>query len=95
MLVEASLELPIAQELIAVPESAVIHQESGSVVFVHTAAEVFEQRPVRVVGRYGDRVGLAGAIQPGDRIVVVGAQTLVSAPPVTVAASADSSKGER
>ena len=93
MLVEASLELPTADELIAVPESAVIHQESGALVFVHTAAEVFEQRTVRIVGRYGTRVGIAGAVRPGDRIVVEGAQSLVSAPPVTTTASADSTKG--
>ena len=93
MLVEASLELPTADELIAVPESAVIHQESGTLVFVHTAAEVFEQRSVRIVGRYGARVGIAGAVRPGDRIVVEGAQSLVSAPPVTTSAPADSIKG--
>ena len=65
-----------------------IQQESGPSVFVHTAAEVFEQRPVRVVGRYGNRIGLCGRVRPGDRIVVEGAQALVSAPPVTVSASA-------
>lgn len=95
MLVEASLELPTANELIAVPESAVIQQESGSTVFVHTAAEVFEQRPVRVVGRYGNRIGLSGGIRPGDRIVVEGTQALVSAPPVTVRARPDSVKAAR
>lgn len=92
MLVEVSLELPTAEELVAVPESAVIQQEGGSSVFVHTAAEVFEQHPVRVVGRYGTRVGLAGGVRPGDRIVVEGAEALVSAPPVTVAAGADSAR---
>jgi multidrug efflux pump subunit AcrA (membrane-fusion protein) len=93
MLVEVSLELPTAEELIAVPESAVIHQESGAVVFVHPAAEVFEQRAVRIVGRYGNRVGISGAVRPGDRIVVEGAQALVSAPPVATNAPADSIKG--
>lgn len=93
MLVEASLELPTADELIAVPESAVIHQESGTLVFVHTAAEVFEQRTVRIVGRYGTRVGISGAVRPGDRIVVDGAQSLVSAPPVATSAPAGSTKG--
>lgn len=95
MLVETSLELPTAEDLIAVPESAVIYQESGAAVFVHTAAEVFEQRPVRVVGRYGNRVGLAGDIRSGDRIVVERAQAVVSAPPVTIAASADSVRSKR
>ncbi len=95
MLVEASLELPTAMELIAVPESAVIQQESGSSVFVHTAAEVFEQRPVHVVGRYGNRIGLSGGVRPGDRIVVEGAQSLVSAPQVKVSASPDSGKAAR
>ncbi len=86
MLVEASLELAATERLVAVPESAVIRQEYGTVVFVHTAPEVFEQRLVRVVGRYGNRVGLAGDVRPGDRIVVAGAQALVSAPPVMTVA---------
>jgi multidrug efflux pump subunit AcrA (membrane-fusion protein) len=85
MLVEASLELPTSEEMIAVPESAVIPQEAGASVFVHTAAEVFEQRAVRVMGRYGERVGIAGDVRPGDRIVVEGALALVSAPPVVTA----------
>lgn len=88
MLVEVSLELPNADELIAVPESAVIQQEGGSTVFVHSGPEVFEQRPVRIVGRYVNRVGIAGAIRAGERIVVEGAQSLVSAPPVTPAPTA-------
>ena len=90
MLVEASLELPTADELIAVPESAIIRQESGSAVFVHTAAEVFEQRAVRIVGRYGDRIGIAGDLRAGDRVVTAGAQALVSAPPIVAAAPASS-----
>lgn len=95
MLVEASLELPTAEQLIAVPESAVIYQESGAVVFVHTGPEVFEQRSVHVVGRYVDRLGLSGMVRSGERIVVSGAQALVSAPPVTTAAPARPAKGSR
>jgi multidrug efflux pump subunit AcrA (membrane-fusion protein) len=95
MLVEASLELPTAEALIAVPESAVIRQESGALVFVHTAAEVFEQREVRILGRYGNRVGISGAVRPGDRIVVEGAQALVSAPPVVTNAPVSSARPPR
>jgi multidrug efflux pump subunit AcrA (membrane-fusion protein) len=93
MLVEASLELPMTEELIAVPEGAVIQHETGAAIFVHTAPEVFEQRAVRIIGRYGSRLGVAGGIAPGERIVVEGAQSLVSAPPVQASAAADSAAG--
>lgn len=90
MLVEASLELPTSETLIVVPESAVIQQEGGAFVFAHIAPEVFEQRPIRVAGRYGERVGITGAIRAGDRIVVSGNSSLASAPPVQAAAPRDS-----
>lgn len=90
MLVEVSLELPNSETLIAVPESAVIQQESGAFVFVHTGPEVFEQRAIRVAGRYGERVGITGEVRPGDRIVVSGGSSLASAPPVRAATRTDS-----
>ena len=95
MLVEVSMELPTTQSLIAVPEAALVYQETGAGVFVQTAPEVFELRPVRIAGRFGDRVGIAGDVGAGDRIVVEGAQSLAAAPPVTVAPKAAAKEAGR
>ncbi len=85
MIVEVSLELADSREIITVPESAIVYQESGPAVFVHTAAELFELRPVALVGRYLDRVGIEGEVHAGERIVSEGAYSLVAAPTATLA----------
>jgi multidrug efflux pump subunit AcrA (membrane-fusion protein) len=85
MIVEASLELADSREVITVPEGAIVYQESGPAVFVHTAAELFELRPVALAGRYLDRVGIEGEIHAGERIVSEGAYSLVAAPTATLA----------
>ncbi|MEO5618256.1 MAG: HlyD family efflux transporter periplasmic adaptor subunit [Candidatus Eisenbacteria bacterium] len=95
MLVETSMELPASQSLIAVPEAALVYQETGAGVFVHTAPEVFELRPVKIAGRFGTRVGIAGDISAGDRIVVEGAPSLAAAPPVTTAPKAAAKEAGR
>lgn len=88
MIVEASLELADSREVITVPEGAIVHQESGPAVFVHTAAELFELRPVALAGRYLDRVGIEGAVRDGERIVSEGAYSLVAAPAALAPAAA-------
>lgn len=80
MIVEASLELPDSREVITLPEGAIVYQESGPAVFVHTAAELFELRPVALKGRYLDRVEVEGELRAGERIVSEGAYSLVAAP---------------
>ncbi len=80
MIVEASLELPESREIITVPEGAIVYQESGPAVFVHTKAELFELRPIALKGRYLDRVGIEGEVRAGERIVSEGAYSLVAAP---------------
>lgn len=80
MIVEASLELPDSREVITVPEGAIVYQESGPAVFVHTAAELFELRSIALKGRYLDRVGIEGEVRAGERIVSEGAYSLVAAP---------------
>lgn len=80
MLVEVSLETAMSQTVMAVPQSAVVYQETGPGVFVHTAPELFEFRPVGVGAKYLDRVGVSGDLKPGDRIVRQGAYSIVAAP---------------
>lgn len=85
MIVEASLELSDSREIITVPESAIVYQESGPAIFVHTGAELFELRSVALAGRYLDRVGIEGDVKVGERIVSEGAYSLVAAPTATLA----------
>jgi len=85
MLVEVSIETGIPQNVLAVPTSAVVYQETGPGVFVHTAPEVFEYRPVSITGRYPGRVGITDEVKPGERLTTEGSYTLVSAPPASTA----------
>lgn len=87
MLVEVSLETTMSQVVMAVPQSAIVYQETGPGVFVHTAPELFEFRPVAVGAKYVDRVGVSGELKPGDRIVRQGAYSIVAAPPASGAAA--------
>jgi hypothetical protein len=62
---------------IAVPRTAVVRAANGQdFLFEHTTAERFEPRPVRVEPLDADRVLIAAGIDPGKRIVVVGAELL-------------------
>ena len=88
MLVEVAIESSVSRQGVALPQSAVVYQESGPGVFVHTGPEVFEYRAIGITGRHPGRVEIAGAIKPGDRVVTEGAYTLVSAPPAIAAAGA-------
>lgn len=95
MIVEASLELADSREVITVPEGAIVYQESGPAVFVHTAAELFELRPVALAGRYLDRVGIEGAVRDGERIVSEGAYSLVAAPAALAPAPATAAQAPK
>jgi multidrug efflux pump subunit AcrA (membrane-fusion protein) len=92
MIVEASLELADSREVITVPEGAIVYQESGPAVFVHTAAELFELRPIALAGRYLDRVGIEGDVRDGERIVSEGAYSLVAAPAAMAPVGATTTK---
>ena len=45
-------------------------------VYEHTRAERFEPRPVRIEPLDGERVLIAAGIEPGQRVVVQGAELL-------------------
>jgi RND family efflux transporter MFP subunit len=85
MLVEVSIETGAPQNVLDIPESAVVYQESGPGVFVHSAPETFDYRPIGIVGRYPGRVAITGDVKPGDRVVTEGAYSLISAPPASAA----------
>ena len=62
---------------IAVPRASLVRSANGQdVVYVHTAAEQFEQRSVHVEPLDGERVLISAGIDPGQRVVVQGAELL-------------------
>ena len=62
---------------IAAPREAVIRGANGEdIVYVHTAPELFQPRPVRTEPLDGGRVIIVAGIAPGDRLVTQGAELL-------------------
>jgi cobalt-zinc-cadmium efflux system membrane fusion protein len=58
---------------LVVPRSAIVEDGAATVVYVQVEGEAFERRVVRVLGRERDRVGVAGALVPGEHVAVRGA----------------------
>ena len=62
---------------IAIPRASLVRSANGQdVVYVHIAAEQFEQRSVHVEPLDGERVLISAGIDPGQRVVVQGAELL-------------------
>jgi membrane fusion protein, copper/silver efflux system len=57
---------------LSVPSDAVLDSGMRKIVYVETAAGVFEPRPVEIAAAYGERVALAKGVTEGDRVVVAG-----------------------
>lgn len=57
---------------ITIPAEAVLDSGLRKIVYVETADDVFEPRPVQVEKVYGDQVIITGKVSEGDRIVVSG-----------------------
>jgi RND family efflux transporter MFP subunit len=72
---DARLETGAAEDVLAVPRSAVIDEADGvHTVFVQRGGESFERRDVRL-GRIGEQfVQVMEGLQPGERVVVRGVQ---------------------
>jgi hypothetical protein len=62
---------------IAIPRASLVRSANGQdLVYVHTAPERFEQRPVHVEPLDGERVLISAGIDAGQRVVVQGAELL-------------------
>ncbi|MBB3934642.1 Multidrug efflux pump subunit AcrA (membrane-fusion protein) [Aureimonas phyllosphaerae] len=62
---------------VALPRTSVLRGSNGQdIVFLHTGAERFEPREVRVLPLDGDRVLVAAGIDAGSRVVTEGAELL-------------------
>jgi cobalt-zinc-cadmium efflux system membrane fusion protein len=78
MTVTASIAAGTPRETLAVPDAAVVDGAGETLVFVKTAPERFEARPVRAGARSGDRREIALGLAPGERVVVQGTYALRS-----------------
>ena len=81
MYVTVDVVLPQAEQVIAVPETAVVYAPYGSTVFVAAEGEpgadgkkplVAELRNVRLGERRGDFVAIVSGLKPGERVVTSG-----------------------
>lgn len=83
-LVDVGIDLGGVDSSFVVPRSAVFEKEGRKLVFVHTAPERFTAREVTLGTSLGARVVIAGALNPGDRVVVTGGYSLLTAPIVSI-----------
>lgn len=71
--VRLRLILEGSETMPAVPESSIVDDGGRPVVFVQTAGETFERRPVRLGNREGGYVHAVEGVEPGERVVSQGA----------------------
>jgi cobalt-zinc-cadmium efflux system membrane fusion protein len=65
------------KEGMAIPRGSLVRGANGlDMVYVHTRAERFEPRPVRIEPLDGERVLAVAGLEPGQRVVVQGAELL-------------------
>lgn len=76
--VDVHLATGAARLRVAVPRDAVAELGGRQVVFVRTAPEAFEARPIKVERLVGPLAELAG-LRPGERVVVQGVEQLKAA----------------
>jgi len=78
MFVDARISTGPAVRSLVVPSSAVLSEQTTSVVYVETEPGVFRRTPVQLGQRQGAMVVVASGLKEGDKVVSVGAQTLRS-----------------
>ncbi|NTX06155.1 efflux RND transporter periplasmic adaptor subunit [Myxococcus sp. CA040A] len=76
MFVDVALGEGGQKDALAVPKDAVVEEEGRTFVFVHTAPEAFELRPVVLGGSDGAWRAVLKGLQAGERVVVTGVAAL-------------------
>ncbi|MBZ4415329.1 efflux RND transporter periplasmic adaptor subunit [Myxococcus sp. RHSTA-1-4] len=76
MFVDVAIGQGGRRDALAVPGPAVVEEEGRAFVFVHTAAEAFELRPVVLGGRDGEWREVRQGLRAGERVVVGGVAAL-------------------
>jgi membrane fusion protein, multidrug efflux system len=91
--VRVRVALPAEQNVVALPQTAVVTSLYGDYVYAVVPAEdsteeepgfVASQVFVRTGSRQGERVEIATGVEPGDRVVIAGQNRLSNGAPVTV-----------
>jgi membrane fusion protein (multidrug efflux system) len=88
--VRVRIALPTEEDVISLPQTAVVTSLYGDYVFVVTPAEggdagqTVRQAFVRTGARHGGRVEVADGVAGGDRVVVAGQNRLSNGSPVTL-----------
>jgi multidrug efflux pump subunit AcrA (membrane-fusion protein) len=80
MVVNVNIESEKRLDALVVPSNSIMDWEGQKVVFVHEQPEIFEIRPVKILGYYGDLVAVEGPLVAGDRVVTTGAYELLNIP---------------
>ncbi len=79
MFVDVAIGAGGRQQVLAVPEAAVVEEEGRAFVFIHTAPELFERREVVLGVRDGEWREVRRGVKQGERVVMRGVGTLQAA----------------
>lgn len=72
MFVTGAILIPTTEQTLAVPRVSVQRLEDTEVVFVQTAPDAFQVRPVQLGHAAGEHVQVLEGLQPGEPVVTVG-----------------------
>jgi len=78
MYIEAHIPTGVPTKALLVPASAVLSDQNGDSVYVQIQPGVYRLRTVRLGARKGDLVAIASGLQRGEKVVSVGAESLLS-----------------
>ncbi len=70
--VDTVLQLSVRKNAIVVPTKAVQTGQQGEYVYVVTAQDIAESRPVKTAGTYQDLTVVSTGLKPGERVIVGG-----------------------
>jgi Cu(I)/Ag(I) efflux system membrane fusion protein len=73
MMVKVALHLKGSRQAVVVPDAALVTEGDHNIVFVQTAPERFERRPVVTGPSDSEKVAILSGLEPGDKVVVAGA----------------------
>jgi cobalt-zinc-cadmium efflux system membrane fusion protein len=76
MFVEVQISGRLQSDMTLVPDSAVLSEGETHFVYVRTAPEEFERRPVRAGQGSEGRIAIRDGLSPGEEVVVAGAHRL-------------------
>ncbi len=87
--VQVSLPRDTPRTAVAVPRDALVERGGKSLIYKVSGEGTAEQIDARIVATVGLWVGIADGIEPGDKVIVRGAERLAPGQPVEIIPSAD------